>query len=361
MTAKAARVLLVDDNQALLDRAAATLSGGCEIVGTAMDGPAALAAAERLSPDVIVLDISLPGMSGFEVADRLRLRGSTAAIVFLTMDDDQEVVKASHAVGGSGYVMKTWLPWDLPHAVAEARAGRRFVSKSATVQRPVHQVKPIDPDTVTAAYEHDRTRIARQLHDDIGQRLALLTMDLDLLKQGFPLSQSELQARLGDLADRSLALAKDVQAMSHDLHSSKLEYLGLAPAAEAFCREASAETGVAVRFHHDRVPDHLSRDAALALFRVLQAAVQNAVDHAAVDEVRVTLSAGAGSITLEVSDAGAGFDPAQPRRGVGFVTMHERVRIARGALAIESRPGAGTTVRARVPLDDANQSLPAAG
>jgi DNA-binding NarL/FixJ family response regulator len=123
------RVLLVDDNQDILDRAVAMLADGCKIVGTAMDGPGALAAVEALSPDVVVLDISLPGMSGLEVADRLRYRTSPVAIVFLTIHDDQEVVDAAQAVGGIGYVVKTRLPLDLPVAVTEARAGRRYVSK----------------------------------------------------------------------------------------------------------------------------------------------------------------------------------------------------------------------------------------
>jgi CheY-like chemotaxis protein len=123
------RVLLVDDNQEILDRTVAMLGDDCKIVGTAMDGPGALAAVEELGPDVVVLDISLPGMSGLEVADRLRFRGSPVAIVFLTIHNDQEVVDAAQAAGGIGYVVKARLPLDLPVAVTEARAGRRYVSK----------------------------------------------------------------------------------------------------------------------------------------------------------------------------------------------------------------------------------------
>jgi DNA-binding NarL/FixJ family response regulator len=123
-----ARVLLVDDNEAMLSRAAAVLARECVVVGQAFDGEAALEAAARLSPDVIVLDISMPGMTGFEVAARLSTLQPTAAIVFLTVYADEEVVRAAQAAGGVGYVIKTRMASDLLIAVREARARRPFVS-----------------------------------------------------------------------------------------------------------------------------------------------------------------------------------------------------------------------------------------
>ena len=122
------RVLLVDDNQAMLARAAAALAATCVVVGQVQDGAAALVAAATLRPDVIVLDISMPGMSGLEVASGLRSAGSRAAIIFLTVHNDTEVVEAALAAGGSGYVIKSRLASDLVHAVREARARRTFVS-----------------------------------------------------------------------------------------------------------------------------------------------------------------------------------------------------------------------------------------
>ena len=123
------RVLLVDDNDVILDRATVTLSQECEIVGAVKDGPSALEAVRRLSPDVVVLDISMPGMSGLEVAGRLRRAGSAVPIVFLTIHDDEELVLATQAAGGIGYVVKTLLSSDLVIAVNEACAGRRYVSQ----------------------------------------------------------------------------------------------------------------------------------------------------------------------------------------------------------------------------------------
>jgi len=121
-------VLLVDDNEAVLSRAKAVLSGLCVVLGTACDGHAALAAAAALTPAVIVLDISMPGMNGFELARRLRAAGSTAQLVFLTVHEEEEFVLAARDAGAIGYVLKSRLAADLEVAICEARAGRSFQS-----------------------------------------------------------------------------------------------------------------------------------------------------------------------------------------------------------------------------------------
>lgn len=122
------RVLLVDDNDALLTRAATALTGECVVIGCAADGLSALLAAAELEPDVIVLDISMPGMSGLDVAARLRETGSGSAVVFLTVHEEEEFVRAARSAGGVGFVVKARLVSDLVIAVREAHAGRPFVS-----------------------------------------------------------------------------------------------------------------------------------------------------------------------------------------------------------------------------------------
>jgi len=123
------RVLLVDDNRDILDRIAAVLSRVCDVVGAVTDGAAAIEAVGALQPDVIVLDLSMPGMSGFDVASRLRASGVSAAIVFVSVHDAVEFVRAAQDAGGIGYVIKPRLASDLVIAVMEARAGRRYVSQ----------------------------------------------------------------------------------------------------------------------------------------------------------------------------------------------------------------------------------------
>ena len=131
ISSQQARVLLVDDNEGMLARAAAVLTPDCVVVGRARDGQAALAAVRTLQPDVVVLDISLPGMSGLEIASCLHEAGSTAALVFLSIYNEDAFVTAATTAGGTGYVVKTRIGSDLALAVQEALAGRPFVSPLA--------------------------------------------------------------------------------------------------------------------------------------------------------------------------------------------------------------------------------------
>jgi PAS domain S-box-containing protein len=203
------------------------------------------------------------------------------------------------------------------------------------------------------AQEKERAWIARELHDDVVQRMALLTIELDRLGQGLPRQSGELRIRINELSGRVTELSKDIQAISHRLHSSKLEYLGIAAAAGAFCRELSEQqSGVTIAFTEEGVRPDVPKDVALALFRVLQEALTNAVKHAGVSHVNVALRGCEDAIELEVVDTGIGFDPAAALRahGLGLVSMQERLNLVHGEFAIDSRPGAGTKVCARVPL-----------
>jgi PAS domain S-box-containing protein len=202
------------------------------------------------------------------------------------------------------------------------------------------------------AQEKERAWIARELHDDVAQRMALLTIELERLGQGLPPRSVELRERLRELAGRAVDLGKDIQVISHRLHSSKLEYLGIASAAGAFCKELSEQQSVTIAFTEESVPEDLPKEVALALFRVLQEALTNGVKHAGVSHFSVTLRGHEDEIQLEVTDAGIGFDPRAALRshGLGLVSMQERMSLIHGEFAIDSRPGAGTRLCARVPL-----------
>jgi DNA-binding NarL/FixJ family response regulator len=135
---KIARVIVADDHQSLLDRVVSILDGEFSVVGTANDGPALVAAEAELAPDVLVIDISMPGMSGLEAASCIRRRGSRAAVVCLTAHQEPEIVEAAWRAGALGYVAKAALARDLVPAVRAALEGRRFVSESAVNPEPSH-------------------------------------------------------------------------------------------------------------------------------------------------------------------------------------------------------------------------------
>jgi PAS domain S-box-containing protein len=202
------------------------------------------------------------------------------------------------------------------------------------------------------AHEEERTRIARELHDDIGQRLALLMLKLGRLGTDAQNSPTEFREAIVNAREDASHLAHDIQAMSHRLHSSKLGYFGLAKAAAIYCTELSDQHKVEVDLQSENIPDDLPKEIALCMFRVLQEALQNAIKHSRSQRFEVLFSRTRAEICLSVHDSGIGFDPieAVKGRGLGLISMKERLNLVGGELSIESQPGNGTTIRAWVPL-----------
>jgi PAS domain S-box-containing protein len=213
------------------------------------------------------------------------------------------------------------------------------------------------------AQEQERTRIARELHDDIGQRLAMLTIELEQLRQNSPDLPAEVHSRVGVLREQASGVASDVQSLSHALHSSKLEYLGIVMAMRGFCREFSEQQKVEIEFKNHDLPSLLSPDISLCLFRVLQEALHNSAKYSGVRHFEVRLWGTSDEIYLTVSDSGTGFDveAAKEGRGLGLTSMEERVKLLKGTLSIESQSKRGTTIHARVPLSSVSHSMRAAG
>ena len=213
------------------------------------------------------------------------------------------------------------------------------------------------------AQEEERGWLARELHDDINQRIAFLSVVLKRTVQELPDSAVVVKSQLESSYERAVALGSDVQALSHRLHSSKLDYLGLKTAAAGFCREFSDQQNVVIDFHSDELPRDLPKELSLSLFSVLQEAVQNAAKHSGTNRFRVTLEHDQNEIGLLVADSGKGFDPGEaPRgRGVGLANMTERLKLVNGQLSIQSQPGNGTVICAKVSLRSNAQSASASG
>ena len=207
------------------------------------------------------------------------------------------------------------------------------------------------------AQENERRRIARDLHDDICQRLALLSMELDQANRSANESADVAKQRISEIRQHCAEIAGDVQSLSHELHSSRLDYLGIVAAISGFCHEFSQQHEVSIEFAHKDVPTDLPRDISLCLFRVAQEALHNAVKYSGVSQYAVELRATAEEIQLVVSDAGAGFDveATQGSRGLGLVSMQERVHLVQGRLHVESEPGKGTKILAVVPLTNGKE------
>jgi PAS domain S-box-containing protein len=213
------------------------------------------------------------------------------------------------------------------------------------------------------AQEQERTRIARELHDDIGQRLALLSIELARLQQTSGGLTAETRGRVGTLQKQTSEIATDIQSLSHELHSSKLEYLGIAAAMQSFCEEFGEQQKAEIDFKTHDLPRPLPPDISLCLFRVLQEALHNSAKHSGARRFEVRLWAALDEVHLTVRDAGVGFDTeaAKASRGIGLVSMEERVRLLNGAFSIKSQPNSGTSIHARLPLTSNRVSLRATG
>jgi PAS domain S-box-containing protein len=208
------------------------------------------------------------------------------------------------------------------------------------------------------AQEAERARIARDLHDDIGQRLALLSVELEQLRELPGNPPAAILRGIDALLHRTAEIAVDVQALSHELHSSRLQVLGVIAAIGGFCAELAGQLKVSIAFTHEAVPDRVPPDIALCLFRVLQEALRNAGRHSQVRSFTVHLRGTPDAIELTVRDAGRGFDlqSASQCGGLGLTSMRERLKLVGGDLVIESEPAKGTTITARVPLVAARET-----
>jgi signal transduction histidine kinase len=216
-----------------------------------------------------------------------------------------------------------------------------------------------------SAQEEERSRVARELHDDVNQRIAVLSIQLEQLRQDYQKSV-DISQRFQTLQGLAYEISNDVQRLSYKLHPSKLDHLGLGPAVKSLCNELKESGKLQIEFREARVPACISPDVTLCVFRIAQEALRNCIKHSGAQVVGVLLEETNNQIHLTVSDNGCGFDPDSEltRKGLGFISMRERLRLVDGWMQIHSRPLRGTRVQVSVPLEpeaqqaDFNELLP---
>jgi PAS domain S-box-containing protein len=263
--------------------------------------------------------------------------------------------------GQDGPHWESWevRPWKTPEGTV---GGILILAEDITRRKQMEEALLEVSRRLIEAQEQERNRIARELHDDIGQRLALLAVELDQLHLEPPESP-ELLDRMGELQKQASEIATDIQALSRDLHSGRLEYLSPVAAMRSLCQELEEQTKVKIEFKTLDLPSPLSPDISLCLFRVLQEALHNSAKHSGVRHFEVRLWGTSDEIHLTVKDSGAGFDreAAKESRGLGLISMEERLKLVNGTLSIDSQPQHGTTIHARVPFHSTSDSARAAG
>ena len=204
-----------------------------------------------------------------------------------------------------------------------------------------------------SAQERERSRVARELHDDLSQSLALLSIQLSELGNGN--SKSDLvKKRVAEFTSQIQKLSLDVHRISHELHPVKLEQLGLESALRGFCREVAAAHGFKVSFDAENIPRSMPNDISLCLYRVAQESLQNVAKHSNASKVDIHIEVNGAEICLIVTDNGCGFDPdvEKSHESLGLVSMVERIRSVNGTFTVDSTVGSGTEIVARVPFTD---------
>jgi len=227
----------------------------------------------------------------------------------------------------------------------------RGTTQDITERKRVEEAFLTMSGRLITAQEEERARIARELHDDLSQRMALLLVAIDQFKQEVPDLSSEAQQQLENIAEITTGVSSDICDLSRQLHPSKLETLGLLGSLDSLCREFSGQYEVEVQFLHGGILEQIPKDVALCLYRITQEALRNVAKHSGAAEAEVELTGKTDEIDLCISDPGRGFDveAAKGVAGIGLISMQERLRLVRGQLSIESAPSRGTQIRVRIP------------
>ena len=251
------------------------------------------------------------------------------------------------------------LRWIHSKGIVEEVAGNRCaiygasadVTKLRIAENAAHELS----GRLIEAQETERARLARELHDDLSQRLALLSIEIDTLANKSN-SAEPFENRISVLSRRIQHISSDIHRISHTLHPALLQQLGLIPAINEFCREMERAHGLEINFTH--VPLEVPDDVALCLFRVTQESLQNVAKHSGSEFASVDLALDGNEVCLSITDEGRGFDPDSQivRDSLGLVSMQERMRAVRGSLNIDSSPGSGTRIVAKIPLSKGARS-----
>lgn len=362
-----AEVLVVEDTPASLELLSALLTGAGYSARLARDGKMALLSAQAKPPELILLDVRMPGMDGYEVCRRLKAdpRTRDVPVIFLSALRETEDKVRAFQLGAVDYVAKPYQPDEVLARVRthvelrrlQAGLEERVQGRTAQFRQSEQKLRESRSrlrelaSFLQSVREEERTRIARELHDELGQSLTALRIDLNWLRSKCtgldPKALERLASALG-LVERTVDALRRI---SEDLRPRMLDDLGLAAAVEHHVTQFSERTGIACSLAMNKEEFEIEGRNATAIFRVIQEALTNVARHAAASKVAVRIEDSDGDIRLTVEDDGCGFEEARERRTFGLLGMQERVEMIGGRLEITSAPSHGTRIEAQVPKD----------
>jgi len=356
------RILIVEDERITSDHLRRLLKRlGYEVVGIASNGTEALDRLKTVYPDLLLVDIGLPGiLDGVQIAQQAR-EDHDIPVVFLTAFSDPDTIARARISEPYGFIVKPFVEEEL-HATIEIalqqQASRKLRAEEALATTKVLSRTKEELRAVTGRLfriqEEERAQISRDLHDDVCQRVALLQISIETMWQKLSPEFREAHAvdHKGIVAELG-TLSWQLRDISHRLHPSILDDLGLVAAlrsmAESFENHYSRPTRVVAQ----NLPEQISLELSVELYRIAQEALNNVVRHAGEDvTVTITLQGTSGGLDFSILDTGSGIDRNNltASHGLGLKSMAERADLVGGSLAIESVSGQGTCIRVRVPL-----------
>lgn len=343
------KILIVDDEPSARDTVEALLLKEDYQLEFAKDGYEALKIAETVQPDLILLDVMMPGMNGFEVCRRIRATPTLAEvpIIMVTALDDRSSLLLGIEAGADDFLSK---PIDRQELRLRVRTIIRL-NRYRTLVKQRENLRAMAEHVITAQ-EQERKRISRELHDDIGQALMAHMLNLRNMQTELPTDNKLIEQRLNDLiADTQQTLNK-MRLLAQDLRPPLLDTLDFKAAIQTFCEEAGARAGLTVTVEVDENLGEFSDIYSITLYRFLQETITNVIKHSKATQLWVELTKDENVINLIVQDNGVGFreEERSNNNGIGITGLTERLTIVGGELKISSSPSKGTIISAHLPL-----------
>lgn len=355
-----AEILIVDDTPGSLQLLNDLLTGAGYVVRVASEARMALHSAKARPPELILLDVRMPGMDGYELCQRLKGDAATRDIpvIFLSALRETGDKVRGFTLGAVDYIGKPFQPEEVLARVkthvelyrlqtrleeqVELRSGQLRVS--ARQLRDSRQRLQELTAFLQSVREDERTSIARELHDELGQALTALRIDIGWLRKHCGVLGSTVVER----ADSAYALVEhtvdSLRRISEGLRPGMLDVLGLCAALEHLAGQFAERSGIACKFAADRDEYALPENGAITAFRVVQEALTNVARHAGASRVRIGLGCAGGRLRISVRDDGSGFDTELPRQGFGLLGMRERVLMLGGEITIDGNNGTQVVV-----------------
>ncbi|MGE0080545.1 MAG: response regulator [Thiohalomonadaceae bacterium] len=360
----APEILIVDDTPGSLDLLNDLLAGAGYVVRAAQDGRMALRSARARPPDLILLDIRMPRMDGYELCRLLKQDPTTrdVPIIFLSaLRETVDMVKG-FAVGAVDYIAKPFQPDEVLARVKthvelyqlQTRLEEKVDQRTEELRRSQHELRESRARLqeltrfLQSVREDERTSIARELHDELGQALTALRIDLSWLRRTCGGLGEDIRERVDSahaLVERTI---DSLRRISEGLRPGMLDVLGLTAALEHLVRTFMERHGISCEFSADRDEYELGPGAAIAVFRLVQEALTNVSRHSEATQVDIRLEQTGGYLALTIHDNGIGFDHTAPRQGFGILGMRERVSMLGGTMTIDG--SAGTCIVVTFPL-----------